>query len=540
MSQKTSTNHRNIVAVIGTTGVGKSQLAVSLAQSLLQNQRFIKGHSPAVVLSADSMQLYKGLNVITNKVTAEEMGGVEHWGLDVVSPAEGRSWEVGKWCNEADQKVASLHRDTLPIVCGGTHYFIQHFLFPPPELSFSREDSNTQAQPLAVRWCPPRPRPPIPDDLTPAMERLLDSFWLPDPVWPSADIESRPLSSTEAESSKSSRPTVQDENNLLSLFRLLEAVDPAEAGRWHWKDGRKVRRGLERWWERGGPVNQIKGDSMEKAGRVSAGNGRHAKFRTLIFWVYEPLVSLRPRLDKRVDKMLENGLLQEVAELRGIAAELFGSDNPVDHTEGIFQSIGYKEFAELPLPHEDPRGHPLFPAMLERTKISTHQYAKSQISWIKKQLLPAVREARSLGGQVEVYVVPGGEKGEKPAVDVLNKFLRGDSLPDASTVGHPDAGELLACLGEGDAKVPDIADRQSLNARKFCDVCSTPNQPYSVIVREWDAHLKSKIHTRNARSYDKSDKEAWIAEQRAKAEQRKAEKGRFKQESAQQQRESKT
>lgn len=95
---------RPIVAVIGTTGVGKSQLAIALARSLAKTSAFTKG----VVLSADSMQLYKGLDVITNKVTAEEMDGVEHWGLDLVTPGQGGSWEVGKWCGEADKKVSRL------------------------------------------------------------------------------------------------------------------------------------------------------------------------------------------------------------------------------------------------------------------------------------------------------------------------------------------------------------------------------------------------------------------------------------------------
>jgi len=89
---------RPVVAVIGTTGVGKSQLAVSLARSLAP--------STTVVLSADSMQLYKGLDVITNKVTEAEKQGVEHWGLDLVQPGEGGSWEVGRWCSEAGKKVS--------------------------------------------------------------------------------------------------------------------------------------------------------------------------------------------------------------------------------------------------------------------------------------------------------------------------------------------------------------------------------------------------------------------------------------------------
>jgi len=106
---------RPIIAVIGTTGVGKSQLAIALARSLAKtSSAFTKG----VVLSADSMQLYKGLDVITNKVTAEEMDGVEHWGLDLVTPGQGGSWEVGKWCGEADKKVSRL---AIALISAGKH-----------------------------------------------------------------------------------------------------------------------------------------------------------------------------------------------------------------------------------------------------------------------------------------------------------------------------------------------------------------------------------------------------------------------------------
>ena len=94
------------------------------------------------------------------------------------------------------------------------------------------------------------------------------------------------------------RPVPTESSHLLILHKLLEAVDPKEAGRWHWRDGRKVRRGLERWWERGGVDVQAKGDTPE-------GSGRRAKFRSLIFWVYEPLEALQPRLDRRVDRMVE-------------------------------------------------------------------------------------------------------------------------------------------------------------------------------------------------------------------------------------------
>ena len=113
---------RDIIAVIGTTGVGKSDLAVSLAQRLSSRSRACSAvddanhgaqgqveagpsrYDGALVLSADSMQLYQGLDVITNKMTLEEMGGVNHWGLDMVKPGE-PSWELGRWCTEADKQV---------------------------------------------------------------------------------------------------------------------------------------------------------------------------------------------------------------------------------------------------------------------------------------------------------------------------------------------------------------------------------------------------------------------------------------------------
>ena len=111
-SGKLAVHQRPVIAVIGSTGVGKSQLAVSLAQSLSRpvlSDSDDGRHGPtcknAVVLSADSMQLYKGLDVITNKVTQAEQGGIEHWGLDMVAPGKEASWELGRWCSEAEKKV---------------------------------------------------------------------------------------------------------------------------------------------------------------------------------------------------------------------------------------------------------------------------------------------------------------------------------------------------------------------------------------------------------------------------------------------------
>ena len=182
---------------------------------------------------------------------------------------------------------------------------------------------------------------------------------------------------------------------------------------------------------------------------------KRSRFRTLVFWVYEPPDKLEDRLHRRVDIMLEvscsihrmsfkltegqNGLLREIAEMRRIAEEMYGSSNAIDHTEGVFQAIGkphvnfsvswinaadrhvgYKEFAALSLsPGSDPLSDPHFPDMLRQTKAKTFQYAKSQLRWIRKQLLPVLMEAKRSGGDVHVYVVPGGSAAEKSAIPLL-------------------------------------------------------------------------------------------------------------------------
>jgi tRNA dimethylallyltransferase len=147
--------------------------------------------------------------------------------------------------------------------------------------------------------------------------------------------------------------------------------------------------------------------------------------------------------------------------MRETALEMYGSTNAIDHTEGIFQAIGYKEFAELKLPQDDPASDRGFPAMLSQTKAKTYQYARSQLKWIRKQLLPAIREARALGGDVEIYAVPGGEAGEEPSRDILGCFLKGEDMLSWRSIGHTEALEQLERVyaeGSGVTSVPDTAE----------------------------------------------------------------------------------
>ena len=97
---------RPIVAICGTTGVGKSKLGIDLALHL--NQAIIKsGWRAAKVINADAMQVYEGLDIITNKVPESEQQGVPHLLMGFKQP--GQQYVVGEWVRDAVRLVSGLH-----------------------------------------------------------------------------------------------------------------------------------------------------------------------------------------------------------------------------------------------------------------------------------------------------------------------------------------------------------------------------------------------------------------------------------------------
>ncbi len=106
-------NKPKILVILGPTAVGKSDLAVKIAKKY-----------NGEVISADSRQVYKGLDIGTGKITKKEMQGVHHWLLDVVSPKQ--TFNVVDWKQEAEERIEKiLKRHKLPIICGGTGFYIE-------------------------------------------------------------------------------------------------------------------------------------------------------------------------------------------------------------------------------------------------------------------------------------------------------------------------------------------------------------------------------------------------------------------------------
>lgn len=197
-----------LITICGTTGVGKSKLAIDLAVHLAKKQFGPQGWRGARVINADSMQVYKGLDVITNKVPVAEMEGVDHLLMGFKYPGE--QYIVGEWVEDSLKLIHEMHqKKEIPIVVGGTSYWIQHLIFPnrlsktteAPQSSDSPWDPELQAAIGA-----------LPENLRSIFENLPKEP-------PSAKIEP---------------------DAAFQLHALLLLLDPPVGQRWHWKDTRKV------------------------------------------------------------------------------------------------------------------------------------------------------------------------------------------------------------------------------------------------------------------------------------------------------------
>ncbi|KAF9520656.1 hypothetical protein BS47DRAFT_1481398 [Hydnum rufescens UP504] len=480
-----------LIAVIGTTGVGKSRLAVDLAQALSSGLHHWKRGR---VLNADAMQVYQGLDIITNKISEEEKCGIEHCLMAFKEP--GNEYVVGEWINDATSLIEKSHKEqVLPIVAGGTLYWVQHLIFP------DRLASNLSVN---LQGLSPNEYPTPSNTLHAALSTLPDNL---------ATIYSA-LPDRGSVSSLS-------EQEAFELHSLLSHIDPDMGSRWHWRDSRKILRSLEITKETGLRASEVVNlqDSQPSLPR----------FRTLIFWIYADREKLEPRLDDRVDTMLTSGLISELIHLRRIASKLPSTEQKPDFTQGIFQAIGYKEFSaylsqlppEDPTPSSIPWTSPSFIAGLESMKLSTKQYAKKQIKWINNRLIPAVNASsllymrkRGASGEVaelaqtgaQLYLLDATELGDAwetnvrdVAVSIMNKFLNDEEMPNPLTTS--DAARRML-----NVETTSLRPTEVLQARRkrICMVCTTdPARPMMLEEgREWEIHIKTRAH-RNRDGRDK-------------------------------------
>lgn len=117
-SKRRALNKPNLVIIMGPTGSGKSKLAIDLAS-----------HFPVEIINADSMQVYRGLDVLTNKVSPPDQKGVPHHLLGTLSPS--MEFTAKEFRDSAVPLISEiLSRDRIPFIVGGTNYYIQALVSP--------------------------------------------------------------------------------------------------------------------------------------------------------------------------------------------------------------------------------------------------------------------------------------------------------------------------------------------------------------------------------------------------------------------------
>jgi tRNA dimethylallyltransferase len=286
------------------------------------------------------------------------------------------------------------------------------------------------------------------------------------------------------------------------ILEKLREVDPVMADRWHPNERRKIQRSLEIYLRTGKPASQVYDEQRIKrepspgtAGLETPGSPTGVRFPTLLLWVHADKSVLNPRLDARVDKMLEKGLLSEVDELtRFRCTHESHTGNPIDQSRGIWVSIGYKEFLEyqdsLLQKQTDMLGlEKQKIAAIEKTQAATRQYANRQTRWIRIKLLNALFGA---GLKSNAFLLDGSdlsrweEQVTRPACTIVSQFLSGESSIEPSSLSEA-AAEMLT-----PKRNYDLAQRQDLWQKKVCETCGT----VAITENDWKLHGKSRAHRR--------------------------------------------
>lgn len=395
------------------------------------------------------MQLYHGLPITTNKISLREQQGVKHHLLGCITLHE-QPWRVDRFVLKALESIRDIHaRNRVPILVGGTHYYVQSLLF---RHSLTDEDDNS-----------------------PALRSTQIESW---EEWPILEA------STE------------------TILQELYTLDPIIAARWHPKDRRKIRRSLEICLQTGRKASDIYEEQKNPVYREKH-QIKDLRFSTLILWTYAPRDVLVPRLDNRVNQMIESGLLEEVREVNKFLDEQQSLELPIDQTRGIWVSIGYKEFAcycrsIINSEASTPDLKRMYSEAIEQTKIATRQYSRSQVKWIRNKLLNAL-QAVSAGDHVFVLdtseISAWKEKTVEPASALVEIFLAGSALPQQSTVSEE--GDKLMKLKQD----YDLGQRPDLWINRTCATCGVTTNTEEL----WQQHIRGRRHRNNVKKALRQD-----------------------------------
>ena len=275
-----------IIIICGPTGIGKTSITIKLAKQF-----------SGEVIGADSMQIYRHMDIGTAKPTASEISEVKHHMIDIVNPDE--AFDAAKFSTKADEMIKDFaKRDIIPFVAGGTGLYIKSLV-----------DGLFR--------------------LTPADPKILKRL----------EIEA-------------------EEKGLESLHNRLSICDPDSATRIHFNDSFRIIRALEVFETTGKPISTYHAEH----------NFADRKYRVLKIGLKMERELLYERINRRVDIMLDEGLLKEVESL---------IDKGYSPSLKAMKSLGYRHMAEYI------SGETSWDEAVRTLKRDTRRYAKRQLTWFR-------------------------------------------------------------------------------------------------------------------------------------------------------------
>ncbi len=282
-------NRKPLVVLTGPTAVGKTELSIRLAERI-----------GGEIVSADSMQVYRGMDIGSAKVTASQMRGIPHHLIDILEPDE--EFHVVRFQERAKQCMDEIYaRGNIPILAGGTGFYIQAVLY---DIDFTATRSDP--------------------DYREELEKLAC------------------------------------ERGADYLHEMLREVDPESAEAIHANNVKRVIRALEFYRETGEKIS----------GHNEAERQKKSPYCFAYFVLNDERSRLYENIDRRVDQMMEQGLLQEVARLKekGCRRDMVS-----------MQGLGYKEILE----YLD--GEITLDEAVRVLKRDTRHFAKRQLTWFRRE-----------------------------------------------------------------------------------------------------------------------------------------------------------
>lgn len=280
---------RPLIILTGPTAVGKTSASINLAKA-------VNGE----IISADSMQVYRHMDIGSAKIRAEEMEGIRHHLIDILEPDE--EFHVVRFQQLAKQAMEEIYgRGRIPILVGGTGFYIQAVLY---DIDFTENDGD------------------------PAYRKALE--------------------------------TLAQEQGAETLHARLKEVDPKSAEEIHAHNVKRVIRALEYFHLTGQPISAHNEEQRQK----------ESPYCFAYFVLNDDRANLYRRIDKRVDQMMDEGLLEEVQLLKDMGY----------HKKMVsMQGLGYKEM----LDHLD--GICPLEEAVRILKRDTRHFAKRQLTWFKRE-----------------------------------------------------------------------------------------------------------------------------------------------------------